>query len=620
MGAGTKEVYMSMKRETEVHILYFTQAGEALAERLKTDLTGKFPGLKAVTAAHGKGILKTWTADHFRSGYVLLYIGACGIAVRAIAPFIGHKDSDPAVLVMDEKGRHVIPVLAGHLGGANTWAERIGILAGAEAVLTTATDVNGLFSVDSFASCNDLKIDDLQKAGVFTARLLKEGRGILHLPEACRQDLILTGDIPRELTARYTENGQADQENSFVISPALTDGGGLRLIPPCIVLGMGCRKGKSFQDLKNLAFDTLEELGIDRKSVCAIASIDAKKEEPGLVSLAAALDVPFLTYDKETLQRAVVEGWAFSASDLVMEAVGTDNVCERAAAAAGAHRIILGKRSENGMTISVGIRKLFLSFERKEGEEPGSRLYVTGIGPGSREGMTDQAWKALESSDTIVGYSVYNDLIKPLFPYKRYLTTPMTMEEERCRMALSEAAAGHTVSLICSGDPGVYGMAGLVLEMAESFPDVDVSVISGVTAAMSGAALLGAPLIHDFAVISLSDRLTKWEKIERRLKMTAEADLGIVLYNPSSRGRREHLHRAVQSLLEILPADRVCGIADRIGREGQRTRIVTLGELKDAETDMFSTVFIGSSSTQRIGDRMVTLRGYRSEQKKEIST
>lgn len=194
------------------------------------------------------------------------------------------------------------------------------------------------------------------------------------------------------------------------------------------------------------------------------------------------------------------------------------------------------------------------------------------------------------------------------------------MEEERCRMALSEAAAGHTVSLICSGDPGVYGMAGLVLEMAESFPDVDVSVISGVTAAMSGAALLGAPLIHDFAVISLSDRLTKWEKIERRLKMTAEADLGIVLYNPSSRGRREHLHRAVQSLLEILPADRVCGIADRIGREGQRTRIVTLGELKDAETDMFSTVFIGSSSTQRIGDKMVTLRGYRSEQKKEIST
>ena len=184
-------------------------------------------------------------------------------------------------------------------------------------------------------------------------------------------------------------------------------------------------------------------------------------------------------------------------------------------------------------------------------------------------------------------------------------------------MALQEADEGHTVSLICSGDPGVYGMAGLVLEMAEEFPEVEVRVISGVSAAMSGAALLGAPLIHDFAVISLSDRLTPWDKIEKRLRAAAEADLCIVLYNPSSRGRKEHLHKAAQLLMEILPPYQVCGIADRIGREGQGTRVMTLKELAEAETDMFSTVFIGNSSTKRVGDKIVTPRGYHTE--KEVN-
>ena len=194
------------------------------------------------------------------------------------------------------------------------------------------------------------------------------------------------------------------------------------------------------------------------------------------------------------------------------------------------------------------------------------------------------------------------------------------------------------VSLICSGDPGVYGMAGLVLEMAGESdvedrpgidrsvawksrastsgpdrPDVEIEIVSGVTAALSGAALLGAPLVHDFAVISLSDRLTPWELIEKRLRGAAQADLCIVLYNPSSRGRKEHLHRAAQILMEDLPGSQVCGIADRIGREGEKTRVMTLAELAEAETDMFSTVFIGNSSTRKLGNRMVTPRGYDAE-------
>ena len=619
--------------ERELHIIYFTKAGGELAGRIAADIAESCPGMESVSKVCGKGILQEWTAENFRQGNVLLFIGACGIAVRAIAPHIGGKDTDPAALVMDEKGRHVVPILSGHLGGANEWARRIARMTGAEAVLTTATDAQSMFAVDLFAKRNGLQIDDLKKAKHFSARLLAERKGTLVLPDEYEQDLTFEGQEPPELEVRSSgeklreertpesddpEQKSFEEGNVFTVSPAVSADGALHLIPRCIILGMGCRKGKSGQELEQFALDTLQELGLDRRAVCAISSIDVKKSEPGLLSLAGSLGVPFETYDAHTLQNAAIENWTFAESERVRETVGVSNVCERAAAAAGAHRILLGKTARDGMTVCVGIRPVELSWGTEERQETGGKtLYVVGIGPGSREGMTEQAMNALAQSETIVGYSVYNDLVRPRFPYKKYLTTPMTGEEKRCRMALQEAAAGHTVSLICSGDPGVYGMAGLVLDMAEEFPEVEIEVISGVTAAMSGAALLGAPLIHDFAVISLSDRLTPWDKIEKRLRAAAEADLCIVLYNPSSRGRKEHLHKAAQLLMEILPPYQVCGIADRIGREGQGTRVMTLKELAEAETDMFSTVFIGNSSTKRVGDKIVTPRGYHTE--KEVN-
>ncbi len=619
--------------ERELHIIYFTKAGGELAGRIAADIAESCPGMESVSKVCGKGILQEWTAENFRQGNVLLFIGACGITVRTIAPHIGGKDMDPAVLVMDEKGRHVIPILSGHLGGANDWARRIARMTGAEAVLTTATDAQSMFAVDLFAKRNGLQIDDLKKAKRFSARLLAERKGILVFPDAFAQDLFLAGQEPPELEVRSSgeklreertpgsddpEQKNFEEGNVFTVSPAVSADDALHLIPRCIVIGMGCRKGKSGRELEEFVLDILQEIGLDRRAVCTISSIDVKKSEPGLLSLADSLGAPFETFDADTLQKAAIENWTFAESERVRETVGVGNVCERAAAAAGAHRILLGKTARDGMTICVGIRPVALSWGTEERPETGGRtLYVVGIGPGSREGMTEEARRALAQSDTIVGYSVYNDLVRPLFPYKRYLTTPMTGEEKRCRRALQEADEGHTVSLICSGDPGVYGMAGLVLEMAEEFPEVEVRVISGVTAAMSGAALLGAPLIHDFAVISLSDRLTPWDKIEKRLRAAAEADLCIVLYNPSSRGRKEHLHKAAQLLMEILPPYQVCGIADRIGREGQGTRVMTLKELAEAETDMFSTVFIGNSSTKRVGDKIVTPRGYHTE--KEVN-
>ncbi len=239
------------------------------------------------------------------------------------------------------------------------------------------------------------------------------------------------------------------------------------------------------------------------------------------------------------------------------------------------------------------------------------KLSVVGIGPGNYENMTFAADLALQQCQVIVGYHVYVDLVRERYPDKEFLTTPMTRETERCRMALEEARRGKDVAMICSGDSGIYGMAALLYELRGESGEPEIRVIPGLTSACSGAALLGAPLTHDFAVISLSDRLTPWEKICRRLRAAAEADLSIALYNPASRGRPDHLRRACDVLLEILPADRCCAVARNIGREGEERRYYTLGQLRDAEVDMFCTVFIGNEMTRMIGGRMVTPRGYR---------
>ena len=240
-------------------------------------------------------------------------------------------------------------------------------------------------------------------------------------------------------------------------------------------------------------------------------------------------------------------------------------------------------------------------------------IWIVGFGPGDRRHMTIEAQEAMQSADVIVGYSGYNALMKPLFPDKEYVETGMRGEVKRCEEAVSLAENGKNVALICSGDAGVYGMAGLLLEILErrgKIDEIDVEVVAGVTAALAGAALLGAPLGHDLAFISLSDLLTPWELIEKRLLAAGEADFCIALYNPSSRGRKDHLRRAANLLLQVRSGDTPCGIADRIGREGESIRILTLRELPDAETDMQSVVLIGNSGTRRVRNYLVTERGY----------
>lgn len=240
-----------------------------------------------------------------------------------------------------------------------------------------------------------------------------------------------------------------------------------------------------------------------------------------------------------------------------------------------------------------------------------NKIYVVGIGPGEYEQMTIRAAKALENCDVIIGYTVYVDLVREHFPGKEFLTTPMTREVERCELAFEKAAEGKTTAMICSGDAGVYGMSGLILEIGERYPQVEVEVVPGVTAAIGGASVLGAPLIHDFAVISLSDLLTPWEKIEQRLLSAAQADFVVCLYNPSSKKRHDYLQKACELMLQYKSEDTVCGTVVNIGREGEQMHLYTLKELKDLQVDMFTTVFVGNSQTRVVDGRMVTPRGYR---------
>lgn len=240
-----------------------------------------------------------------------------------------------------------------------------------------------------------------------------------------------------------------------------------------------------------------------------------------------------------------------------------------------------------------------------------SKIFVIGIGPGAYDQMTGKAIHAMENSDVIIGYTVYVDLVKDYFPGKEFMTTPMKKEVDRCVLAFEQAKKDKTVSMICSGDAGVYGMAGLMYEVGVNYPDTELEVIPGVTAATGGAALLGAPLIHDFCLISLSDLLTPWEKIEARLLAAALADFVICLYNPSSRKRHDYLMKACDLVMKYKSPDTVCGIVSNIAREGQQVQVMTLKELRDTQVDMFTTVFIGNSQTKEINGKMVTPRGYK---------
>lgn len=238
-------------------------------------------------------------------------------------------------------------------------------------------------------------------------------------------------------------------------------------------------------------------------------------------------------------------------------------------------------------------------------------IYLVGMGPGKEEMMTGEALKALEAADVIIGYTVYIKLLGERFADKEMRTTPMRQEEERCKLCFEEAKKGKQVAMVCSGDAGIYGMASLLYEMGKAYPDTEIFVIPGITAACSGAAVLGAPLNHDFCVISLSDLLTPWERIKKRLIAAAEGDFAMAIYNPSSHKRADYLERACRILMEHgVEPERACGYVENIGRDDTKAVTLPMEELVHTPVNMFTTVFIGNSQTKIIDGKLVTPRGY----------
>lgn len=544
--------------------------------------------------------LEELVKEAFSSADALIFWCAAGIAVRCIAPCLTHKSQDPAVLVLDERGKHCISLLSGHMGGANALAGTVSALCGAEPVITTGTDTEHRFSVDEFARCNGLVVTDWEKAKRISAKVL------------AGETLTIGSGMKKEqycpvegLEEQNWKEGEFLSNADVWITPRRITAPDqvLQLIPRNLTVGIGCRKGTELSALHAALDRFMEQTGLDRRGICQITSIDRKKEEQGLVDLASDLGVPFVTYTSEELLQAPGE---YPSSEFVREITGVDNVCQRSAmlGAGDGAAVIAEKTVVDGITMAAAAGVL-----KKSGNARGI-VYAVGIGPGEPEQMTPQAEAALLRSDLIVGYKTYVDQIRPVFPDKEYKVSGMRQELLRIREALEEARKGKTVAVISSGDASVYGMGGLLWELSEQYDDVDVECVAGITAALSGGAVLGAPLGHDFTCVSLSDLLTPWDLIRKRLELAAEGDFVIALYNPSSRTRQHRYEEACRILLEHRPGNTVCGWCRNIGRQGEEWKVCTLKELQQQPVDMLTTVFIGNSRTRVIRGRMVTPRGY----------
>ena len=374
--------------------------------------------------------------------------------------------------------------------------------------------------------------------------------------------------------------------------------GGVLLRPKSLVLGVGTSRGADSERLHRLVTDTLAAGGLSIDAVGCVATVDRKAGEPAIVELAAALGVELRVFPAEMLAGLPVP----NPSSVVEAAVGTPSVAEAAAlAAAGtAPTLVVEKRRSAEATVAVA---------RRAGPQGG--LAVVGVGPGDPALRTPAAAAAVRHADTVVGYGPYVDLVEDLLSARQEVVrSPIGAETERCTEALLRAAAGRQVTLVCSGDPGVYAMASLVCELAPHHGDPPVTVVPGVTAALAAAAVLGAPLGHDHAAVSLSDLLTPWPVIERRLEAVADGDFTVSLYNPRSKRRTGQLDAALAILARRRPPATPAAIVTDVARPGQRVVRTTLAELDPEQVDMFSLVVVGSSTTRWEGRRMVTPRGY----------
>ncbi len=498
---------------------------------------------------------------------------ATGATVRLLAPLLEGKHVDPGVVCVDEGLRFAIPVLGGHAGGANALAEQVSGLLGTIAVVTTATDAVGLPGLDMLGW-------PVEGAIATVSRALLDGEDV-------RLEADATWPLPPLPLGDEGDHVVMVTDRLVALDPLTAI-----LRPPSLVLGVGASRGVGVDELEVLVDRALADAALSAQSVALVATVDAKSDEVGLLELCTRRGWPLVVHTAQELAAMEVP----NPSDEPMRALGTPSVAE---AAAMLHGELVVQKQKSAMA-TVAVSRI----------APRGRLALVGLGPGARDLMTPRAVTELRRSSVWVGLDQYVDQVRDLArPGTRILETGLGKEEERAHSAVREAELGHAVALIGSGDAGVYAMASPALEVAGT--DIDVIGVPGVTAALAAAALLGAPLGHDHAAISLSDQHTPWEAIERRIHAVAEADLVVTFYNPRSRGRDWQLPQALAMLLEHRPATTPVGIVTQASRPDEQVVLTTLGKLDVEQVTMYACVVVGSSQSVVVGGRFVTPRGYR---------
>ena len=570
------------------------------------------------------------------AGFVV--VGATGLVTRLIAPLLQDKRRDPAVVVVDPLGRFAIPLLGGHGAGAEALSQRVAALLGGTAVLSGASSGSGRLALDAFGSWWGWRRGGGDWDALMRHGAARDGR----LPVRQEDGSSLWRQLPA--AAPHGERSEGDQASSIKPAPLTTQlltatplptaapepatidaaaehlellvtarqGPGCRWHPPCLWLGIGCERGTDLALLERLVMEGLAAAQLAAEAVAGLASIDRKGDEPALLELAASRGWPLRLFRAEQLAEVPVP----NPSATVAAEMGTASVAEAAAllAAGAGAQLLLPKQIERRQAGENGAATLAICQALEQWAPQRGQLQLVGSGPGRLDLLTPAARQALAASSAWVGYGLYLDLLEPLRrPDQLRLDGQLTQERARCAEALALACQGLPVALVSSGDSGIYAMAGLALELWLQLPETDrpgFAVHPGISALQLAAARAGAPLMHDFCTISLSDRLTPWQVIERRLRAAAAGDFVVALYNPRSRDRHWQLQRACELLLEGRPASTPVAIARQLGRSEETVSLHRLGSLPIEQVDMLTLVLVGNSSSYLQDGKMVTPRGY----------
>jgi cobalt-precorrin 5A hydrolase/precorrin-3B C17-methyltransferase len=609
------------KATGDMVIVAVTRAGSQLAARLAqalqadTVLPARFASESTTTPYDGsalQAVRRCWS--RYRR---LLLVMASGIAVRAIAPLLGSKTRDPAVVCMDEAGRSVIPLIGGHRAGANALAHQVAAITGGHAAITTASDVQGKPSLDLLGHAEGWSIDPAsalthasaclvndQPIGVYVEPALQAAQQQVQTWVGQADNLVLVERLDELATESYaaciivTHRPAASEGYRHLLHKSVV------VYPPLLVVGMGCREGASADELRAALETTLMEHGVVRESVATIATITLKAKEAGLHRMAESLGIPLRFIDEPQVR--AIDAAQLSDLSAASTKLGLPGVAEPCALIASGGGVLLGPRRKFAhCTVALAL---------VTGAQQG-RLALVSIGPGDTTQMTIAARDALQAADVVVGYRTYIDLVRPLLsPEQEIIAGPMRQERQRAEQALDMAAAGQRVALVSSGDVGMYGMAGPVYEVLRqrewqgSAPLVET--YPGVSAFQAAAARVGAPINHDVCIISLSDLLTDWAVIEQRLVAAARADFVVALYNPRSRKRDWQLARARDILLAERPSSTPVAVVNNVTRADESVTLTTLAELEVSLADMKTVVIVGSSQSYMVGGQMATPRGY----------